>query len=107
MRFLTEKQVAKIHGLSVTIQANEHPPPHFHVRYAGEDASFSIADGERLPEVRGLEKWERNIFKWWKDNRCQLIRVWNQTRPRDCQVGPMDVPTECVETEGQLQEPSR
>jgi hypothetical protein len=98
-RFLTEEQVARFNGLVVVIQADEHPPPHFHVRYNGENASFAITNGARLPGITGLESYDRNIRKWWKKNYCVLIRVWNATRPTDCQVGSMAVPDECRDDE--------
>jgi hypothetical protein len=97
LRMLNEEQVARIQKMSVVIQADEHPPPHFHVRFAGENASFSIADGKRLPKVKGLEKFEYNIRAWWKENYCVLIETWNRTRPSGCAVGPMVVPQECDE----------
>jgi hypothetical protein len=96
-RLLTEEEVDRIDNLVVVIQAREHPPPHFHVRYRKENASFSISDCMRLPGVKGLEKFERNIKKWWTKNKCTLISVWNRTRPTDCVVGPMEVPEECKE----------
>jgi hypothetical protein len=95
MRMLTEETVAKLDGMTIVIQADEHPPPHFHVRFAGGNASFSIADGVRLPKVKGLEKYDHNIRKWWANNRCTLIDTWNRTRPDKCPVGPMAVPPEC------------
>lgn len=94
-RLLNEELVARINKMSVVIQADEHPPPHFHVRFAGQNASFSIADGCRLPSVTGLEKYDHNIRKWWKQHYCKLIELWNDTRPSDCQVGPVPVPPEC------------
>lgn len=97
-RFLTEEEVDRINNLVVVIQAREHPPPHFHVRYRTENASFSISDCMRLPGVKGLEKFERNIKKWWTKNKCTLISVWNRTRPTDCVVGPIEVPEECKES---------
>jgi len=96
LRNLNEEQVARINKMSVNIWPDEHPPPHFHVKFAGEDASFGIADCRRLPNVKGLEKFEHNIKAWWKDNLCRLIDVWNSTRPADCQVGPIPVPPECA-----------
>jgi hypothetical protein len=47
-RLLTEEEVDRINKMSVQIQSDEHPPPHFHVMFAGENASFAIADGCRL-----------------------------------------------------------
>jgi len=97
LRSLNEVQIARIGGLKVVIQFDEHPPPHFEVRYDGKKASFSIEDGARLPKIRGLENFDFNVKKWWKDNKCLLIKTWNQTRPSDCQVGFMAVPPECIE----------
>lgn len=96
MRMLNEEQVGRLGGMSVQIQANEHPPPHFHVRYEGENASFSIADGVRLKGIKGLEKFDKNILHWWKENYCTLIEVWNRTRPTGCPVGEVEVPPECM-----------
>ncbi len=95
MRMLTEDQVVRISGMSLVIQADEHPPPHFHVRFAGHNASFRLDDGTRLPGVKGLEKYDHNIKAWWKEHRCKLIETWNNTRPDKCPVGPMAVPPEC------------
>ena len=99
LRRLDEDLVDHINKMAVVIQADEHPPPHFHVKFAGENASFSIADGRRLPNIRGLEKFDHNIRNWWKKNYCELIEVWNRTRPSDCQVGPVSVPPECQSQE--------
>jgi hypothetical protein len=92
---LNEELVDRLNKLSIVILADEHPPPHFHVKYAGENASFGISDGVRLPSVRGLEKYDHNIRKWWSAHYCKLIEVWNRTRPSDCLVGTVPVPPEC------------
>ena len=90
-RLLLELMVKKIDGLTIYIQSDEHPPPHFHVAFQGEDASFSILDGTRLPGVVGLERYERNIRAWWSKNKSLLIQKWNISRPTDCTVGPIPV----------------
>jgi hypothetical protein len=84
--------VARVAGLSIKIWADEHPPPHFHVSYQGQDASFSIIDCTRLPDVKGLERYENKIRHWWKGNRTELIETWNSSRPTDCPVGPLIEP---------------
>ncbi|PWC92657.1 DUF4160 domain-containing protein [Azospirillum sp. TSO5] len=93
IRRLDEELVDRLNKMSIVIQSDEHPPPHFHVKFSGQNVSFSIADGTRL--TGGLERYEHNIRRWWKDHRCTLIRVWNKTRPTDCPVGPVPVPPEC------------
>jgi hypothetical protein len=74
------------------IRSNEHPPPHFHVKYDGEEASFSILDGMRLPGVVGLERYDSIIRDWCEENRRELCLIWNKSRPTDCGVGPVPVP---------------
>ncbi|MEM7212983.1 MAG: DUF4160 domain-containing protein [Pseudomonadota bacterium] len=95
-RRIDEELVDTIDSLKVTIQSREHPPPHFHVRFAGENASFRIEDGTRLPRSKGLERYDRNINRWWANNYCKLIQIWNRTRPSDCPVGRIAVPPECM-----------
>jgi hypothetical protein len=88
-RFLIEEEIDRFKGLVIHIFGLDHPPPHFCVRYQGESANFNIETGDRLPNNRGLETYERNIRKWWKKNREKLIDRWNATRPTDCPVGPI------------------
>jgi hypothetical protein len=83
--------VARVRGLSIKILADEHPPPHFHVSYQGQHASFSIVDCSRLPGVKGLERYERRIHDWWSKNQSLLVERWNATRPSDCPVGPISL----------------
>jgi hypothetical protein len=69
--------VERVGGLSIIIWADEHPPPHFHVRYQGEDASFSILDCSRLEGGRGLERYDGRIRAWRAKNQSVLIEKWN------------------------------
>ncbi|WP_416192835.1 DUF4160 domain-containing protein [Nitrobacter sp. TKz-YC01] len=78
-------------GLTIRIWADEHPPPHFHVSYQGQDASFSIIDCSRLTGSNGLERYERTIREWWRDNTVELIESWNASRPTHCPVGPVQL----------------
>ena len=84
-RFLQEVEVARVDGLKIEIFSCEHPPPHFRVIYAGETANFTIKDCSKLNG--DLEKWERNIKKWHKEHKADLISVWNSARPSGCPVG--------------------
>jgi hypothetical protein len=84
--------VARVNGLSIKILADEHPSPHFHVNYHGDDASFSISDCARLPGVVGLERYDGKIRNWRSQNRNRLIEKWNISRPTDCPVGRIEVP---------------
>ena len=48
LRRLDEQLAAHLNGLKIQIFANEHPPPHFRVSYAGETANYSIFDCSQL-----------------------------------------------------------
>lgn len=85
-----EKAAAGTLGaLKMHIYANEHPPPHFHVKYNGEENSFSIEDASPLYPDGGLKKWFKNIKKWHSQNKSDLITTWNAMRPDGCPVGPV------------------
>ena len=78
--------VGRINGLRIVINANEHPPPHFHVTGGGINASFTIEDCALL--AGELDGRRINLVKWWHARAQQnLIAVWNQTRPEGCSVG--------------------
>jgi hypothetical protein len=54
--------VARVHALSIEIRLHEkHGPPHFHVTYQGEEASFSILDCRRLRGKMGLKRFDAKI----------------------------------------------
>lgn len=45
--------------------------------------------------MKDLERYDRNIKTWWRENRCKLILAWNLLRTADCPVGTVPVPPEC------------
>jgi hypothetical protein len=92
-RQLNEDFVDNIGGLKICVFSAEHPPPHFRVSFQGESANFTITTCDRLPKQLGLEKFERNIRKWWKQNKLTLAQTWNAIRPTDCTVGVVDTVT--------------
>jgi hypothetical protein len=75
-------------GLQIHVYANEHAPPHFHVKGADVDASFTILDCTFLQG--NIDGREQNLVKWWYERiKPQLVATWNATRPSDCPVGPI------------------
>ncbi len=80
--------VTRINGLKVSVYADEHPPPHFHVSGNGIDASFSIIDCSLTEGT--INGRDRKLVEWWyARGRETLISTWNATRPTDCPVGPV------------------
>lgn len=80
-------QVAFFDGLKVELFSNEHPPPHFRVKYQGSTANFAIADCHPINGDSGVLRYRRNVKRWWKGNKQLLIKIWNERRPSDCTVG--------------------
>ncbi len=87
LRLLTEKTVERVNGLKIEIFSNEHPPPHFRVKYQSSVANYQIADCARLNGSGEVLKYEQNIRLWWDENKSKLIDTWDRLRPSDCPVG--------------------
>ncbi len=85
-RYLTEEIFDRLNGLKIDVFSNEHPPPHFRVCFQGECNNFTINDCSPL-NGSGLSTYFKNIKKWHKKNKKQLIDFWNKKRPTDCPVG--------------------
>ncbi len=78
--------VERVKGLTIIINPNEHPPPHFHVKYSGNNISFCIEDCSlRAGNIGNREL--KIIRHWHKSSKSKLIQKWNDTRPTNCSVG--------------------
>ena len=57
--------ISRFYGIVVYMNWDDHPPPHFHARYAEHKATISITTGEviegSLPgrACRMIEEWQR------------------------------------------------
>lgn len=87
LRLLAEKTVDRFNGVKAEVFSNEHPPPHFRVKYQSSTANYAIADCTRLNGKGEVLRYEKNIILWWKQNKQALIETWNRLRPSDCPVG--------------------
>jgi len=64
---------------SFSINYNDHPPPHFHVRYAEQRAivaidTLTLLEGRLSPRALGL------VIEWAAAHRQELIDDWNLAR---------------------------
>ncbi len=85
----TKALVAQVDDLRIEIKHREHPPPHFHVRAQSLEATFRIETGELLNGK--IDSRHLRVIHWWHERSKQkLINIWNQTRPSDCPVGPIE-----------------
>lgn len=72
-------EISRFLGIIITINYNDHPPPHFHVRYGDNKALISIQtltliEGKLPPRVLGL------VTEWAALHRGELADGWNLAR---------------------------
>lgn len=72
-------EISRFFGIVVSMNYNDHPPPHFHVRYAEQKAivaieSLTLLEGELSPRALGL------VMEWAAMHRQELLDDWNLAR---------------------------
>jgi hypothetical protein len=72
-------EISRFFGIIIAMFYNDHPPPHFHVRYGGQRAVIAISDlalldGDLSPRVLGL------LVEWAALHRRELLDNWNRGR---------------------------
>ena len=68
-------ELSRFFGIIVAMFYNDHPPPHFHVRYGRQKAIVSIEtlaviEGSLSPRVQGL------VAEWASLHRDELRQDW-------------------------------
>lgn len=68
-------EISRFFGIVIGMYHNDHPPPHFHVRYGSQHAVVEIeglvvVEGHLSPRVRGL------VTEWAKLNQDALRNDW-------------------------------
>jgi hypothetical protein len=71
--------ISRFYGIAIQMFHKEHGIPHFHARYAGESASFSIED---LSVLEGSlpPRAERLVRDWAREHRAELLSNWRRAR---------------------------
>lgn len=75
-------RVGEFYGIVIEMYFADHPPPHFHARYGGDEATIVIATGEVLAgsvPARAL----RLVREWLASHRAELEANWNRAREHD------------------------
>ncbi len=72
-------EISRFFGIIITMYYNDHPPPHFHVRYGGERAlvaieALTILRGRLSPRVLGL------VIEWAASHQAELMENWEIAR---------------------------
>jgi hypothetical protein len=72
-------EISRFLGIVISLYYNDHPPPHFHVRYSEQRAivaidSLMILEGSLSPRVLGL------VVEWASLHRQELFDDWQLAR---------------------------
>jgi hypothetical protein len=72
-------EISRFFGIIVAMFYNDHPPPHFHVRYGRQRAivgiaTLSVLEGALSPRVLGL------VVEWAAQHRDELDANWQLAR---------------------------
>lgn len=72
-------EISRFFGAVITMYYNDHPPPHFHVRYGQQKALISIQTGEIL--VGNLSpRLLKLIQEWTALYQNELLANWELAR---------------------------
>jgi len=68
-------EISRFFGIVITMNFDDHSPPHFHVKYGGQRATFKIESlifdkGSLPPRVRGM------VLEWAVIHNEELILNW-------------------------------
>jgi hypothetical protein len=72
-------ELSRFFGIIITMYYNDHPPPHFHVRYGQQKAiiaieSLSVLEGKLSVRALGL------VIEWASQHQAELLRNWQIAR---------------------------
>ena len=68
-------ELSRFFGIIILMYYNDHPPPHFHVRYGRQKAivsveSLAVLEGRLSPRVLGM------VIEWASLHRQELRDAW-------------------------------
>lgn len=68
-------EISRFFGIIITMYFNDHPPPHFHVKYNEFRAQLAIVSLEVIEgELPPKELWL--VRHWGKQHQAELLRNW-------------------------------
>ena len=67
--------LAIFYGLVIQIYWRDHPPPHFHVRYAEHEAQIDIRS---IAVLKGSlpRRAEAMVLEWAREHQTELLVAW-------------------------------
>ncbi len=70
-------RISSFYGIVIEMYYGDHPPPHFHARYAGEAAKIEISTS-RILAGSLPERAHRLVREWVEQHRIELEADWER-----------------------------
>jgi hypothetical protein len=68
-------RLSRFHGILIAMFHDDHNPPHFHARYSGDWAAFSVHPVQCI-EGRLPRRIERLVVRWARLHEAELLENW-------------------------------
>jgi hypothetical protein len=84
-------EISRFFGIVISMYYKEHAPPHFHAKYAGQRAAFSIQDLQIIEG--GLPRRAVSlVLEWAFQHREELTENWRRVEQREelLRIDPLD-----------------
>lgn len=73
-------EISRFYGISITMNFNEHNPPHFHAYYQDYEISVDIKTG--LVKGSMPKRALKMIFEWLEIYKNELLEDWQLAQER-------------------------
>jgi len=75
-------EISRFLGIVIAMYYKEHAPPHFHAKYAGQRAAFSIQE-LRLTEGTLPNRVISLVLEWAFQHREELMENWRRVERKE------------------------
>ena len=72
-------EISLFYGIKITMNWNDHVPPHFHAEYNGEHALVDIIHG-RVLEGRLSKRQLKMVLAWAEIHKDELMQNWELSK---------------------------
>ncbi len=68
-------EISRFYGIVIKMYFRDHPPPHFHAEYAGQEM---IVDIQSVSVIAGTlpSRAMRMVLEWTTQHQPELIQMW-------------------------------
>jgi hypothetical protein len=75
-------EICRFLGIVIAMYYKEHSPPHFHAKYGGQRAAFSIQD-LRMIEGKLPQRIISLVLEWAFQHREELMENWRRVERKE------------------------